>query len=75
MDLFLSFILGYLEGEKCAEASKCFLDSSHHLNEYRILAQRGKKYPTKVNGCSLKEVLEEYCMVHSIGESQNFAFF
>lgn len=59
-------VLGYLEEEKCAEASKCFLDSSHHLNEYRILAQRGKKYPTKVNGCSLKEVLEEYCMVHSI---------
>lgn len=59
---------GYLEGEQCEQAAKCFLDTSQHLSEYRQMAQRGKRYPTKVNGYSLKEVLEEYCLVHSIGE-------
>ncbi|XP_034232674.1 LOW QUALITY PROTEIN: serine-rich adhesin for platelets-like [Thrips palmi] len=59
-------VLGYLEDEKCTDAAKCFLDSSLHLNEIRILAQKGKKYPTKVNGFSLAEVLEEYCLIYTI---------
>ncbi|KAE8745742.1 hypothetical protein FOCC_FOCC007538, partial [Frankliniella occidentalis] len=59
-------VLGYLEEEKCGDAAKCFLNSSPHLGEIRALSQRGKKYPTKVNGLSLKDVLEEYCTVHTI---------
>ncbi|KAK3907671.1 Protein NPAT [Frankliniella fusca] len=59
-------VLGYLEEEKCGEAAKCFLNTSPHLAEIRHISQKGKKYPTKVNGFSLKDVLDEYCMVHTI---------
>lgn len=59
-------VLGYLEEEKCVDAAQCFLNSSPDLGEIRSIAKKGKKYPTKVNGYSLKEVLEEYSLVHSI---------
>ncbi|XP_058789117.1 serine-rich adhesin for platelets-like [Phymastichus coffea] len=59
-------VLGYLQEQKCEEVAKLFLETSPHLQECRLVAQRGGRYGTKVCGLNLTEMLDKYCTANSI---------
>ncbi|CAG2064186.1 unnamed protein product, partial [Timema podura] len=60
-------VLGYLE-EETEDVAQNFLEKSRFLAECFALAREGIEYTTKPYGKSLKDLLNDLCAVHRLGE-------
>jgi hypothetical protein len=61
-------IIGYLEEAKCDEAAQSFLEHSPHLSECLAVNKEGKGFNTRPAGCSLTDILDEYCEIRRLGK-------
>jgi hypothetical protein len=61
--------VGYLVEEKCIETAKTFLNESPNLQECRSVLSHGRHFTTRVCGYALMDILENYCIISSIGKS------
>ena len=59
-------VLGYLAELGCQKAHDTFLAECNDLREYASLLAGGLKFPTKVGGKTLLDILAEYCTLNRI---------
>ncbi|XP_046392884.1 uncharacterized protein LOC124160837 isoform X2 [Ischnura elegans] len=59
-------ILGYLEEQSCTAAYQTFLETCPHLKECAEAAQLGLRFSTRAAGKSLRDILNEYCLIYTI---------
>jgi hypothetical protein len=60
--------VGYLYEAKCDEAAHSFLEHCPHLSECLAVNKEGKGFNTRPTGCSLTDILDEYCEIRSMGK-------
>ncbi|XP_071440048.1 uncharacterized protein [Hetaerina americana] len=59
-------ILGYLEEQACTAAYQTFLETCPHLKECAEAALQGMRFSTRAAGRSLRDILNEYCLIYTI---------